>query len=407
VKEKLGRLLVINQYYAPDLASTGQLAAELCEGLVRRGFEMHVVTGRPSYSPGSPEAPAFEERNGVQVHRVPIWLKGRERMSTRLLGYLQFLWGAWRRARHLLKDKPFDVVLTFHNPPFVAAVGAYLARRHKLRYVYVLYDIHPDILIATGWRLPRLVIRLWEAANRWIFANAEHIVVLGEGMKQTLVEGKGVPPGKVQAIPLWGRPELEPLPKGQSARVRRELGLGKDELLLLYSGNMGIMHPLDPILDAAVLLQGEPVLFLFVGDGAKREALLRRVEREGLENVKFLPFQPEERFVQLVAAADACFVVLEPGLERLALPSRAFTFLSAGRPLITLMSSEAEIAHLVREAGCGWNATTAQELVGLVRHLLSHPEELAQKRAAAREAYERNFLRKGILDRYAKVLQVK
>jgi glycosyltransferase involved in cell wall biosynthesis len=165
------------------------------------------------------------------------------------------------------------------------------------------------------------------------------------------------------------------------------------------------MHPLDPLLDAAGELKGEPVRFLFVGEGVRKAQLMARAQREGLEQVTFLPYQPEERFAKLVGAADACFVVLEPGLERLAFPSRAFTFLSAACPLITLMAPEAELVRLIEKTGSGWNVTTAQELVELIRRLLSHPEELVRKRAAARKAYERDFLRERILDRYAEVLQ--
>lgn len=398
------KLLVINQYYAPDLASTGQLAAELCEGLVRRGFEVHVVTGQPSYSSRSPEAPPFEVRNGVQVHRVPIWFKGRERLAMRLLGYLQFLWGAWRQAGRLFKKERFDTVLTFHNPPFVGWLGARLASRRRIRFVYALYDIHPDVLLATGWKLPRLAVKVWEAIHRYILSWADTVIVLGEAMKETL-EGKGVPPEKVVVIPPWGRPELSPLPKDLVLTVRRELGVDEGALLLIYAGNMGVMHPLDPLLDAAGELKGEPVRFLFVGEGVRKAQLMARAQREGLEQVTFLPYQPEERFAKLVGAADACFVVLEPGLERLAFPSRAFTFLSAACPLITLMAPEAELVRLIEKTGSGWNVTTAQELVELIRRLLSHPEELVRKRAAARKAYERDFLRERILDRYAEVLQ--
>lgn len=400
------KVLVINQYYAPDLASTGQLAAELCEGLVWRGFEVHVVTGQPSYSPRSPEAPAFEELNGVHVHRVPIWIKGRERMAGRFFGYLQFLWGAWRQAKHLFKAGRFNTVLTFHNPPFVGLIGAQLVTCHRICFVYALYDIHPDVLLAMGWKLPRPAVKVWEAIHRYILTRAETVIVLGEAMKETL-EKKGVPSEKIVVIPPWGRPELCPLSRDQALRVRKELGVDDYSLLLLYAGNMGVMHPLDPLLDAAAALKGEPIHFLFVGEGVRRAQLMARAQEENLSNVTFLPYQPEERFARIVAASDACFVVLKPGLERLALPSRSFTFLSAGCPLITLMFPEAEIARLVMENGCGWNVTTAQELAGLIHRLLSNPQELTQKRVAAREAYEGNFLREGILNQYAEVLQVK
>jgi len=230
------------------------------------------------------------------------------------------------------------------------------------------------------------------------------IIVLGEGMKRTLVEEKCVPPGKVRVIPTWGRPELNPIPKDQAEPIRKELGISPGEILLLYAGNMGLMHPLDPILDAAVELRDLPIHFLFVGDGVRREHLLKRIQEEKLSQVIHLPFQPEERFVRLVAAADACLVTLEVGFERLAVPSRAYTFLSAGRSLITIMAPEADLAQLVTKTGCGWNVLTGHELARLLRELIFTPEEFTHRGQKARKVYEERFQREVIIEEYAKVL---
>jgi len=396
------RLLVINQYYPPDVASTGRIAAEICSGLVKRGIEVHVVTGQPSYTESSSEAPQCEVLEGVYIHRVSLrGARGRTRIWTRIGGYSWFMLGAWKLACALVQSQNFDKVVTFHNPPFVGLIGAHLARRYKLQYIYILQDIHPDWLLAAGWYLPSPIVWFWETLNRWIFKHAEVIVVLGEGMKHTL-EGKGVPAEQIKVIPLWGLPELDPQPRSQS--IRRELGISDEELLLLYSGNMGIMHPLDPIVDAAALLQGLPVQFLFVGDGVRRAYLIERVKKEKIANVSFLPFQPQDRFVELIAASDVCFTVLKPGMERLALPSKGFTFLSAGRPLITIMSPEAEVARLVAEAECGWNVTTGQELADLIRKLINDRQEILYRGQKARKVYEERFRRELIIGEYAKVL---
>lgn len=401
----LRKLLVINQYYAPDVASTGRLAEELCRGMVSRGMEVHVVTAQPSYTAESQEAPAVEMLDGVRVHRISIGsTRGRERISIRLIGYLRFLWGAWRMARAIVISEHPDAVLTFHNPPAVGLIGAALAKRYNLRYTYVPYDIHPDILVATSWvRLPRPILWLWGIMNRRILRAAHAVIVLGEGMKRTLVEGKGAVADRVHVIPLWGSPELTPAP--QDRALREELGIGDNELLLLYSGNMGIMHTLDPILDAAAELKDEPVRFLFVGGGTKREHLMQRVVSEKLERVTFLPFQSQERFVRLVNASDACLVALQPGMERLAVPCRSFTMLSAGRPLITLMAPEADVAKIVTQTGCGWNVTTSRQLVQLIRRLRHGRQELARRGRLGRQVYENRFSRETIIERYARVIQ--
>lgn len=400
------KLLVINQYYAPDLASTGQLAAEICKSLVKHGFEVHVVTGQPSYMASSPEAPRYEVLDGVHVYRVSLGgLRGREKMRTRLLGYTWFLWGAWKLSWSLTKTYLYDGVLTFHNPPFVSLLGAYLAKKYKMPYIYVIYDIHPDFVIQGGWYLPKWAIQVWNMLNKYAFRRAKIIVVLGEGMKRNLVETKGVPPLKVKVIPLWARPELTPVDKEKGAPLRQELGIPPEELLLLYAGNMGLKEPLEPILDAAVMLRNQPVHIVFVGSGVKREHLIARIRQEQLDKVHVLPFQPKERFAQLVAAADACFVTLKHGFEKISVPSRAYTFLSAGRPLITIMVPDADIARLVVETGCGWNVTSSDELVQLIKSFVYDRKTLQQRGRKAREVYEQRFRREIILKQYTQVIQ--
>ncbi|MCH8274630.1 MAG: glycosyltransferase family 4 protein [Armatimonadetes bacterium] len=405
-EKRCRKLLVVNQYYAPDVAATGQLAADICESMSERGVKVYVVAGEPSYTSSAERAPLGEARNGVQVRRVPMGRAvGRESLGTRLRGYVRFLRRAARVAEEIVEMESPDTVLTFHNPPLVGRIGARLARRHGLRFVYAPQDIHPDILVATNWlRLPGPLVKMWDASHRRIMSHADEIVVLGEGMKRTLVQEKGVPAERVRVAPLWARPELQPQPRSNA--IRTELSVGEEDLLLLYAGNMGIMHPLDPIADAAALLRGVPVRFLFLGDGAKRRALVLRVERERLESIRFLPFQSQERFRDIVAAADACFVALQPGLERLAVPSRSYTFLSAGRPLITLMAPEADIARLVRDGGCGWNVRTGAQLADLIRRLAQEPEELRVAGRRARDIYESRFQKDRVLEEYARLLRV-
>ncbi len=398
------KVVAVNLYYAPDVASSGQLLAELCEGLAESGLDVMAVAGQPSYSVGGVDAPKLETLNGVEVHRVSLGgSRGRERMLTRVMGYVKFMWRAWRRVGKIVRTRHPDFVVTLSNPPVVGLIGAYMAWRHKTRFIYVLYDIHPDVLLATNWiKLPRLVVAVWNAVNRWIVNRAEVVVVLGNGMKAT-VEGKGVSDDRVLVIPIWGRPELEPM--ARSAGIREELGIGEDEIMLLNAGNMGIMHPLEPIIDAAAMLGEQPVRFVFVGDGAKRQMLTERVEREALDRVMFLPYQPEQRFTELLAASDACFVAFEPGMEKYAVPSRAYTFLSAARPLITLMAPNADVAELVNEKDCGWNVTTGDDLAELIRRLVDDRSELTIRGRNGRAAYEARYRRGRVIHQYVKLMQ--
>ena len=398
------RLLVVNQYYAPDYAATGQIAAELCASLADKGMHVRVVAGEPSYTEAALHAPAFEVLDGVEVHRVGMGgSRGRERLRVRLTGFLRFFFGGWRLARSLSKSEHPDVVATFGNPPIISLAVALLARRSRSRFVYILHDIHPDILRASGFKmLPRPVLWAFDLVHRWVLKQADFIVVLGDGMKRTLVERKGVREGRVRVIPLWARPELDATPVNSS--VRRELGVKDADLLLLYAGNMGVMHPLDDVLDAAVSCRGLKVHFLLIGDGARRAALVARVEEEGVAQVSFLPYQSESRFAEIMATSDASLVVLKPGLEGLAVPSKAYTSMGAGKPLISLMRPEADVAKMVAEDDCGWNVTSADGLTELLRGLVGRRDELVRRGRNGRRAYAEKYTRERAVAEYMEVL---
>jgi len=397
------KVLVLNQYFPPDIASTGQYAADICRAFRRAGWHVHVVAGQPSYQASAADAPAYEEMDGLAVYRLPLpGSRGREKMAVRVIGYATFLLRARRKARRLAKDIGFEAVVTFHNPPFLGLIGAGLVPGKIPRFIFVSYDLHPDALLAAGWKLPRPVVALWNLINKRIYGRAEHIVVLVEGAKEILHQDRGVPLQKIRIIPLWGKPELEPRPP--DLRIREELGLPQNALLLLYAGNMGIMHPLEGIIEAALDLKEEPVYFVFLGEGLKRRRLMARVEEHQLGKVLFLPYQPEERFIRILSAADACFVSFGPGMERITIPSRTYTFLSAGKPLISIMSPKAEVARLVAANACGWNVSSGEELAGLLRRLLGRSEELAQAARNARAVYVRDHRRDVIVQKYVELL---
>ncbi len=399
------KLLVLNQFYAPDYAATGQVAAELCAALAAEGLRIRVVAGEPSYTEAAPAAPPYEEMDGVEVHRIAMrGARGRERLSVRLRGFLRFFFGGWRLARSLAKAERPDTVVTFGNPPIVGIAAALVARRSRARFVYVLHDIHPDILRASRSRmLPGPVLWAFDLVHRRVLRRADAVIVLGHGMKRTLAKEKGVDAARVHVIPLWARPELDrSLPDG--AALREELGVDEERLLVSYAGNMGIMHPLDAVLDAAKRCLGLPVHFLLVGDGARRAGLAARVEDEGIAQVSFLPYQSEARFAEVMAATDMSLVVLGPGLEGLAVPSKAYTAMGAGKPFAAVMDPEADVARLAVEHDCGWNVESADGLADVVRGVLEDRGELRRRGANGRRAYEEHYTRERAVKEYLRVL---
>lgn len=397
-------ILVINQYYRPDVASSGQLLAELCQFLCETGISVDVVTGQPSYTSGSQETLPHEDLLGVQVHRVSLGQSvGRTTIGTRLMGYIKFLWRSWRLSKSIASLNKPNIVLTLSNPPIVGLIGGLVAKTHGIPYVYVLYDIHPDILLLTNWiKLPFPIVAIWNRINSIIFRYATIIIVPSESMRTTLVEKKNIPQSKIKIIPNWARPEIS---SNSSAQINKsEIGMNDQDLLFIYAGNIGIMQQLDPILDAASLLKDKPIKFLFLGDGTGKPHMEERVSNENLSHVSFLPYQPEDTFTQLIKLSDACFVTLEPGLDAYSAPSRAYTFMSAGSALITIMEPSSELAKLVTSYECGWNVTTGKELARLLTNLLDKRDELVDRGKRSADLYLSHYKKSTIMQQYVSLI---
>ncbi len=392
------RVLLLTQYYPPDTAGT--YTADLCAHWAAKGHAVTVVTATPNYSAESIEASLEEIRDGVRIIRIPLGEGGaRVGFRNRIRGYRQYQMGAAKTSRGLLSQSRFDVVVAVSTPPLIGLTASSLARRSKARFAYILHDIHPDIVKVTGgFRLPASAFRLWDRLHRRVLRAAWRVAVVTEGMKSTLVEDKGISAGKIRVVPLYGLPELVDL-KPSPSFVER-LGFSNRPFVVLYGGNMGHMHPLDPLLDAAARLQDEGVAIVFVGGGVRASHVRSRIEREGLANVRCLGRLPDAEYEAAIASADVCVVSLEKGAERLASPSRAYTFLSAGRPIMAMMSPEADLAREAETRGYGWQVEGVEEIVALARRLRDSPSELLRAGRASRSTYLEKYSKEKVLRNY-------
>jgi glycosyltransferase involved in cell wall biosynthesis len=394
-------VLVLNQYVPPDVASTGRFAFEVARALAGDGHRVTFVAGQPSYLRDQSRAPRREVRDGVEIRRVAILgSRIRAHRARRAAGWLAYVAGATAIAVRLRVRRRIDIVICFHNPPFLPLVAAALSGRRR-KFVCAVMDIFPDIMLATTWlSLPRPVVAIWNALNRWAFGRATTVVVISEGMKARLAS-KGVEREKIVVLPVWAEPELTPSPKDRAARMRH--GVDNGELMLLFTGNMGVTQQLEPVARAARRLVDAPVRFYFVASDVHASRWRERMA--GLPNVVFLPFQSELEYRALIAACDAGIVTLAPGLEQLVVPSRAFPLLSAGIPLLAVMSPESDVGALVLDYECGACVSTEEDLVEVVSAWLGDRDALRTAGINARAAYEARRGRDAVLRGYAELLR--
>lgn len=397
------RILLINQSYVPDKGASGQLLGDLFSSFQTKGASVTVICAPPTYTDEALDWRRFEQGPSIQIHRVgPGCFRGRKSMLNRVAGYLGFMWAAFRETRKLTRIEQFQVVATASNPPFVGLIGAWCHKRRRIPFVYMLHDLHPDILLKSGFHLPRAAARVWERTNRSIFEAASCIVVLGEGMKRHLEDAKGVPGRKIRVIHNWAHPEYG-APIARSA-ARKHFEIEEGALAVLHFGNMGESHNLGWLLEAAAQLQHRNIEFIFAGEGPQKPALIQQCRELGLESVRFIPYQSGEAFRNLVAASDICVVTLKNGLKGLAVPSKTYSILGGGRAALAIMEDDADVAELVIRHRCGWVASTPAEVLGVIEKALEDPGSAQLAGENAWNAYQCHFAFSRAIDDYWTVL---
>ena len=368
--------------------------SELCEGLVGKGNIVTVVTAQPSYLEYSVDQPHEETINGVKVIRTSMsGTKGRNTLVKRISGYIRFLFQSWFVAKKELSQENYDVVITLSNPPFVGVLGALISKVFCLPYLCVIYDIHPEIVRDSNWiSLPRFVFKIWNQIMVWVTDASTKVVVLSERMKETVSETKSVPKEKIEVIPIWATPELLNLKSSITKEaLKRKLEIPEDSILILSAGNIGIMQPADVILNSAEKNQILPLHFLFVGGGTNWEEVVKEAKRRSINNITFIPYQPAESFKEILSCSDVCIVSLGKGFEKYSVPSRAFTFLSAGKPIIALMERDSDISDLVISNHCGWHAGDENTLDRVLELVTNENTNLSAMGDRAKEMYLNNY----------------
>ena len=336
------RILLLNQFYVPDVAATGQLLSDLAVALVRRGHEVHVLCSRRPYGGGTGRYPAKEVRDGVNVHRVGATGFGRSRLIGRLLDYLSYYVLAAVRAMLL---PHMDVCVCLTTPPLIARVGLWLRWLRRTRLVLWTMDLYPQVAVAYGHLKPRGLLHWWlTRKSRVLYRRADAILSLGETMTQRLIEA-GAEPGKITTTHNWVPGEVvQPMPAGP----------GGGRVTLMYSGNLGLGHELDTAVHAVARLKDlRDLRAVFVGAGRMLRQLQALVADLDLTNVSFRPPQPLEKLSESLAAGDIHLVSQRPGTQGLIVPSKLYGILAAGRPVLYIGPDDCEVAQIVTTSGCG------------------------------------------------------
>jgi len=369
------RVIFVNRFYWPEENATSQLLADLAEALFDAGHEVIVITSRPGWT-------ALKDRathRGVLVQRVAGTRWAKHGLPGKAVDFVSFYVSAILRL--CFTARRGDAIISLTDPPLLG-VGVWLAARLcGARVYHWVQDIYPEVAIRiTGQRWLQVLQPLRNLAWR----RSDGCVTLGSDMAAS-VERAGVPAAKITVVPNWAPAGLAVQAPAAAESLRDEWQLGRG-FVVAYSGNLGRVHDLEPVLDAAEALRDDDgIVFVFIGSGPQRRRIETEARARKLTRVRFFHAQPRSRLTEVLAVGNVHLVTLLPGCEQFVFPSKLYGAAAVGRPVIFIGPPESEIARLVRDRGIGlaFARTDIAALAAAIRDLRSTPGRLGPLGEAA------------------------
>ena len=381
------RFLILTQYYPPEIGAAQARLSAFAEQLQRAGHEVEVVTALPNYPGGKLDEAdrrllgRREVLDGVPVRRT--WLLTATGVGARrLASYLSF--AATGLVSALVAGRP-DVVFVESPPLFLGVSGWMAARRAGAAFVLNVSDLWPDSVRDLGVLSDGPALRAAERLERWLYARATAVTAVTEGIRQVLVERKGVPAHKALFLPNGvDLDQLRPTDPDPAVRARHGL---PDGPLVLFTGNHGYAQALETVIAAAALVP--EVSVVLVGAGSDKARIQGLAEDGGTTNIHFLPPVPQAEIAPLYGQAVAGLATLRnSALMEGARPAKALAVMGCGRPVI--YSGAGEGAALVRAADAGLVVPPEdpRALAAAIRRLANDPVEAARLGANGRRYVE-------------------
>lgn len=402
------KLAVLCPHFAPDVAPTGEVMTSIAMELTRRGHHLHVVTSLPWYRLHDIEAGwggqlvRHEDTDWGRITRVHPFPTDKRNIPARALAFGGFTMLATLESL-ISRERP-DIVLAMSPPLTLGAAGWAVARGRRVPFVFNIQDVFPDVAVELGLLTGARVIAAASWLERTSYRHADAVTVLSDDLADNVRaklarSGAGVSADRVVVIPNFIDTEwIRPGDRNNS--YRHEYGLD-GKRVVMYAGNVGLSQSLDLVLDAAVALAPEEdVVFVINGGGAARPDLERRAS--GMSNVRFVDMQPKARLPEVLAAADVHVVPLRRGLARSSVPSKLYSILAAGRPIVASVDPGTEVARAVEQAGAGLAVAPddPEAFTKALRRMLETPADASAMGRAGRAWVERWLSPAAVAERY-------
>lgn len=395
------KILVVTQYFYPEEFKIN----DLVKGMVDRGHEVTVLTGKPNYPHGSIYE-GYKRWNvcketiyGAKVIRVPVIPRGKGTSALLAINYISFVFFS---CLYVLfhRFNPDKIFCWDTSPITQAYAGILVKKKTKASLSMWVQDLWPESVTATKDSLGKgFMYNFLLRMVRGIYKHFDTLFIQATGFEKSIRE-KGDFNAKFVYAPNWA----EDIFCNESLIDRnRYQDILPNGFKIMFAGNIGVAQDFDSILEAAkITCHAKDIKWVIVGDGRHREHVERRIKEMGLEDTVFILGRYHvTEMPSFFVHADALLVSLKNKyIFSLTIPSKVQAYLAFGKPILTMINGEGN--NVVMNAKCGYTAN-AGDYRALADNVLrlhrASKEEKHQMGKNGKTYYSFYFTKDKIIDR--------
>jgi len=392
-------ILLINNYFPPEIGAASHLYYYLAKELLKRGHEVYYLTGIPRYNVDKETYEEYKKRKkvfienekGIKVIRVKLPYIERHKFIRRGIEHFEIAYKMFHYTKSIFKDLRIDISLVYSPPLTLYWTANKLKEKDNIPFILNVQDLFPQAFIDSKAINNSLLIKFFQKMESKAYFYADLITVHSQRNKK-IVEKVCGDSTKVVVLENWiDENEVTPGPKENEFSKRLKVF---EKFVVSFAGNLGTSQDIRVILDSAQLLSDyQDIIFLIVGDGVKKETSVEIAKNRNLKNVIFLPMQTKSVYPKILHSSDISLATLEKEVKTPVVPSKILSIMSAGKPVLATMNLDGDAPELIKKAECGYvfEAGDSKSLANAILQLYQN-EDLRKKLGGNGRKYIEEYL---------------
>lgn len=403
-------ILIHSLVFSPDGVSTAYLYNDIALKFKESGYKVTVITSTPHYNIIDEEINKqplkkrfyglFFESNfqGICVKHIP-----QKKFSNKILRIIAFIYFHIFGFFLLTFEKKIDIILSPSPPLTIGILNIVIGKIKKVKIIYNVQEIYPDLLIEKGGLKSTLLITFLKWIERIVYNKSDAVTTIDRVFYDTIVN-RFKNKSNLHIIPNFVDTEVYKPIFLEPSMLNTTIFPKSDSLKVMYAGNIGIAQDWDILIKVSEELKDQNIDFFVVGEGIMKRYLETQKQSRGLEKLHILPYQARHTIPFLIAYSDLQFIFMSQETEGHGFPSKIYTIMACAKPILVSSGINSPIVNFLHNKNCAYLITDKDQntrIVNIAKLLTSFSKDELQLKGKSGLSYiETNYSKDHVTKKY-------